>query len=191
MNIFILDESPELCARYHVNKHVVKMILETAQLMSTAVRVSLIEESNKKLTTMPELGIYKTTHTKHPCSLWTKESLDNFLWLAELGKALGKEYTFRYGKEHRSIEVIKRCVGLKHVITKGKITKFAQAMPDKYKCENAVNAYRAYYIGDKAKIAEWKNRPEPEWWKTSGERLQIKEPANGKSEQKRSFTSVA
>ena len=178
MNIFILDESPELCARYHVDKHVVKMILETAQLMSTAIRMAAAKKSDEDAKVASELGIYKATHPGHPCTIWAKESSDNFLWLAELGKALGTEYTFRYGKQHKSIEVIDKCVEFVHLINKGKITKFAQAMPEKYKGVDAVEAYRAYYVGDKFKMAKWKNRPIPVWWKEPSINNYFKETVN-------------
>lgn len=150
MNIFVLDADPILAARYHHDKHVVKMILETAQLLSTA---------------SPFPGCYKPTHINHPCTKWVAESNENYSWLWQLGIALGNEYTYRYGKQHKSHEVIRaagRHLGSFITLTP-KPTPFAQAMPKQYKHADAVTAYRNYYIGEKVKQSKWTNRPTPEW----------------------------
>jgi hypothetical protein len=92
MNIFYLDPNPQVAARYHVDKHVVKMVLESAQLLSAAHFV--LDKNNE--------GMYKPTHINHPCSKWTRESKANYLWLYQLFKELSHEYTFRYGKVHKT-----------------------------------------------------------------------------------------
>jgi hypothetical protein len=145
MNIFILDEDPVLCARYHCDRHVVKMILESAQMMCTAVG-----------------GPYKPTHINHPCNIWVRESIENFDWLYTMAIELGKEYTFRYGKIHKSIDVIHKANDLRNLPLINR-TPFAQAMPDQYKDENAVKAYRNYYRFEKKDLLQYKNREPPRW----------------------------
>lgn len=139
MNIFILSECPKEAARLQINKHVVKMILETAQLLCTTVHlVSEIETP------------YKPTHKNHPCSIWARESKENFLWLVEHGLELCDEYTRRYGKVHKSKAVIEWCFeNLPSNMEVLGLTKFAQAMPEHLKADNAVTAYRNYYKAEK------------------------------------------
>lgn len=155
MNIFVLDNNPKLAARYHCDKHVIKMCLEYAQLLSTAVH-----ECDGVVTD----GLYRPTHRNHPCAIWVRESIGNVMWLRELLKHLGMEYRQRYGKEHRSVAVgllaarrLTRCLPIRPR------TPFVLAMPDQYRSGDAVAAYRAYYIADKAAFARWKTGA-PKWW---------------------------
>ncbi|MEH6454280.1 MAG: pyrimidine dimer DNA glycosylase/endonuclease V [Psychromonas sp.] len=153
MNIFILDSDIKKCAQYHCDQHVVKMILECVQMLCTAL--------NKKGYITP----YKSTHVKHPCVLWVEESYDNFLWLQELAVELNREYRFRYDKDvdHKSIAVLGQIS--EHLYHSAGLTEFPQAMPDNYKIKgDAVQAYRSFYIGEKAKFAKWTKRPLPEWY---------------------------
>jgi hypothetical protein len=152
VNIFILDTVPELCAQYHCDKHVVKMILESAQLLSTAAQ----QESKID-------GLYKPTHFNHPCSIWTRTSRSNFLWLVELAKQLCIEYTHRYEKNHKSFDVILKCYDLQDKINDGELTPFVQAMPEKYRSDNAVDSYRNYYVEEKYKILSYTRRDRPYW----------------------------
>lgn len=94
MNIFYLDSNPTLCAKYHNDKHVVKMILETAQLLCGVHWVTGKEAP------------YKLSHKNHPCSIWVRSSLENYLWLCELGLELCDEYTYRYGKKQDRKSVV-------------------------------------------------------------------------------------
>lgn len=152
MNIFILDNNIEKCARYHCDQHVVKMILESVQIMCTAL--------NKKGMQTP----YRSTHVKHPCVLWVEESYDNFLWLRELALALNREYRFRFAREtnHKSIEVLGAISD--YVFESNGLTEFPQAMPDEYKVPgNAVLAYRQFYLGEKMRFARWTRRRIPAW----------------------------
>lgn len=156
MNIFVLDRNPKKAARYHCDKHVVKMILETAQLLCTAdYKVSGNEDT-----------IYKPTHNHHPCTIWASESKENFKWLLELGNALLTEYTSRYGKEHKSGKVMRHYQGNipdELDSTRG-LTDFKLAMPDKYKCNDAVQSYRNYYINEKLSFAKWEKQNNiPKW----------------------------
>ena len=100
MNIFILDTDPKLCAQYHNDKHVVKMILETAQLLCGV---------HHMLETKLEIP-YKLSHKNHPCSIWVRECLENYVWLCDLGIELCLEYTHRYGKRHNSHAIIAWCI---------------------------------------------------------------------------------
>jgi hypothetical protein len=155
MNIFVLDWDVKKCAEYHNDKHVVKMILETAQLLCGVHHIV-----NKDNTDIP----YKLSHKNHPCSIWARESLTNYLWLCELGLELCKEYTYRYGKRHKSLDVIEWCVVNKPNILDKDLTEPAKAMPEKYKVKSVVESYRNYYLGDKAYFSKWKNRETPEWF---------------------------
>ncbi|WP_417605441.1 pyrimidine dimer DNA glycosylase/endonuclease V [Oceanimonas baumannii] len=152
MNIFILDNNIERCAEYHCDQHVVKMILESVQILCTAL--------NKKGFETP----YKSTHMKHPSVLWVEASYDNFQWLTQLTYALNAEYRYRYRKEqdHKSMPVLAQIQQFTYPAIG--LTEFAQAMPDQYKVPgNAVQAYRNFYLGDKMKFARWTRREVPHW----------------------------
>jgi hypothetical protein len=159
MNIFLLDFHARRAAQAHCDKHVVKMILETAQLLFTAHWVLAPEG-------LPP-SAYKKTHAHHPCSVWVRQSLDNYAWLCELGLELCAEFTFRYGKTHKTqahLEwlTVHPPAGL---AAKG-ITTLPQAMPDPYKHPNAVTAYRTYYRENKLKvrgIVHYTRRSPPEF----------------------------
>ena len=155
MNIFFLDENPTLSAQYHVDKHVVKMILETAQLLCGVHHVTAHDSAH-----VP----YKLSHKNHPCSIWCRESLSNYLYLCELGLELSKEYTYRYGKRHKSQEVIEWCLINKPNIPDIEFTDPAKAMPDEFKVDSVVESYRNYYMGAKFSLAAWKNREKPFWF---------------------------
>ena len=150
MNIFVLDANPRLAAEYMCNKHVVKMIVETAQLLSTAVTMHG--------GTVP----YKSSFKNHPCTRWTAQTKANFAWLKEHGVALCDEYTFRYGKTHQCRAVIESLTN--DLIPDGPLTEFVQAMPDFCKAPNAVDAYRNYYNKVKFRFAKWIKRDVPYWY---------------------------
>ena len=148
MNVFVLDYDPVVAASYLVDKHVVKMVLETAQLLSTAVNLAGVEAP------------YKTTHANHPCSLWTRESRQNFNWLVRHGTAIAEEYTRRYGRVHKSESIVRMLSVCSELFPDTSLTPFALAMPDEYKTNDAVESYHAYYMRAKRHIASWKtNRP--------------------------------
>lgn len=154
MNIFYLDRSPSLCAKYHCDKHVIKMILEYAQLMSTA---HVVLDGNQVA--------YKATHKNHPSAIWVRESDYNYRWLYQLFTGVCVEYTSRYGKIHMTESKFSRILfNLPKNITEGPFTPPPQCMPDKYKCNDTVKAYQNYYIGEKYKIAKWKNNNTPPWF---------------------------
>jgi hypothetical protein len=153
MNIFVLDASIEKCARYHADTHVVKMILESTQMLCTVV--------NGNGGSSP----YRSTHERHPCTLWAGRSLSNWKWLRRLALALNREYRYRFGKgeDHHSAVVAR---GLKPPpIPDRGLTEFAQAMPEEYRVRgDAVSAYRRFYAGEKSHLARWTRRRRPRWF---------------------------
>jgi|TARA_R110000868_G_C10787599_1_gene756016 hypothetical protein len=153
MNIFVLDKDPKTCAVYHNDKHVVKMILETAQLLCG---VHWVEGGEAP---------YKLSHKNHPSAIWTRECVENYIWLCDLGLELCNEYTYRYGKRHKSQDIIEWCLlNVPNIPEKGDITPFALAMPDECKVGDAVASYRVYYMVEKRGFANWKNREVPQWF---------------------------
>ena len=154
MNIFALSVHPKEAAKWHMDQHIVKMPLETAQILCT-VRSKYGDRD------VP----YKATHQNHPCCKWAAESAENYVWLCILGIELCGEYTYRYGKANKCESVIEECLQTipKKIANKGR-TKFAQAMPERCKMENSVLAYRNYYIQEKSHLAKWYNREVPYWW---------------------------
>ncbi len=152
MNIFVLDETPAVAARYHCDKHVVKMVLETAQLLCTV--------SHLFGDTVP----YRPTHAHHPCCVWVQRTLGNWLWLRQLGLALADEYAARYGKRHKSGAVIRALRAPRRMGARLARTPFAQCVPEKYRVEgDAVAAYRAYYAGDKRSMCSYTGVDWPDW----------------------------
>jgi hypothetical protein len=107
---------------------------------------------------------YKLAHKNHPCSIWVRNSLSNYKYLCDLGLALCDEYTYRYGKKHKSQDIIEWCrANLPNIEDRG-VTSPALAMPEQYKEKDPINSYRNYYRGDKSSFAHWKNREIPEWF---------------------------
>ena len=150
MNIFYLDRDPELAAIYQYNKHVVKMILESAQMLCTAHH-HYAEELGYDNSYIP----YKKAHYNHPSTIWTRQNSRNYYWLYHHMLALGDEYTKRYNKTHLTIS---KCWQPLQFVPKGMplggpITQPPQAMPDEFKRDCAIHAYWLYYVYDKKHIA--------------------------------------
>lgn len=176
MNIFILDKDIDKCAEAHVDRHVIKMILESAQMLCTTHWINKYlghiprklesDEWNKikeQKQNEPRDYPYLPTMHNHPCSIWVRESLDNYEWLYCLALSLNEEYGFRYGKSHKSVhDVILKLPELN--IPRSGLTPFAQAMPDELKGRDVVESYRRFYHKDKATFASWKLRGKPSWW---------------------------
>jgi hypothetical protein len=163
MNIFFLDLDPEVCAQYHVDKHVVKMIVESCQLLYTC-HWTTIGRPPEYLASTPNGKGYKPTHPKHPCSIWLRESLDNYLWLVALARALIAEYKFRYGddKTHKCEEHLNWLSMVYPAgLQRNGLTPPRLAMPDEFKRSDAIEAYRAYYVGAKQKLIKYSKRPKP------------------------------
>lgn len=142
MNVFYLSPDPEIAANLQCDKHVVKMILESAQMLATAHH---------------ELGgvaQYKPTHKNHPSAIWARSSIEQYDWLYRHFLALCKEYTKRYGRTHLSetkctVELAQLPPGL----TQTGFSPPPQCMPEQFHQQDTVRAYRDYYIW---KLSEWR-----------------------------------
>ena len=179
MNIFLLDKDPIKSAQMHHDKHVIKMILESAQLLCTAHRVLdgelyIDNSSGRKIKRWKlELNddvIYKATHVNHPSNIWTRTSKQNYIWLYDMFIGLCNEYTYRYGKIHATqnkLEHILKCIPKNisnlEIAEIAGITQMPQAMPEKYHDTDSVEAYRKYYKAEKINQSKYTNRNEPYW----------------------------
>tara|TARA_R100000406_G_scaffold96190_1_gene93141 strand:- start:6918 stop:7448 length:531 start_codon:yes stop_codon:yes gene_type:complete len=173
MNIFVLDENPIVAAEMHCDKHVPKLIVETAQMMASALRrhgatdevMPIAQTSGKP---------YKGGYHNHPCTIFVGDTHMNYLWTAHLGIALCREYQKRFQRTHACQAPIYQMMDLFHMIPIGGLTEFARAfqkdnpdMDDLYDTSKftAVEAYRQYYLRGKAHFAKWeRGTPAPSWW---------------------------
>jgi len=185
MNIFILDENPVLAAQLQCDKHVVKMIVESAQMLSTAhrmldgVKTKRPSKSGKTMVTYYEHPnsnlehtLYKAVHFGHPCTVWTMESITNYHWHYRHFIALCKEYEYRYGKEHATYGLLKDVLKEQPAnIPINTLTPFKLAMgaaPDCINENDPVGSYRAFYQTkqDRFKMV-WSKREVPEWFEAA------------------------
>ena len=178
MNIFYLSKDPVEAAQAHLDKHVVKMILEYAQLLSTAHRINdgteriVLSDSGRKkrvwqLEDDRDTTLYSATHVNHPSAIWARQTSCNYEWLYQLFCATCDEYTHRYGKVHLTDTKL-RDVLKNHPkrIARSKIwVGPTPAMPDECKVPgDPLASYKRYYIDKKADMAKWTNREPPEWF---------------------------
>lgn len=159
MNIFVLDTDPKQAAAYHNDKHVVKMILESVQMLHVPYYMT-----NNSFVGFPRTQPYRLTHKNHPCSKWVCESIENWNWLHQLAIELCNEYTHRYGKVHACTDIIKWMGDNPPDIASNELTQFALAMPSEYHRINPVESYRLYYIHEKQHLAKWTKREKPTWY---------------------------
>jgi hypothetical protein len=152
VNIFVLDKCPKIAAKSLCDKHVVKMVLESAQMLSTALWQHNVEAP------------YKPAYINHPCTLWSGKTRSNFDWLLKHSWALLVEYQARYQRVHKSLLAINFAEKNRKCIPAGPLTDFVQAMPEEYKKLDPIAAYRSYYLGEKMSFATWK-RNKPNWIK--------------------------
>lgn len=155
MNVFFLDRDPATAARLHSDQHVVKMVLETAQILCAVLHRYGIASP------------YRPTHARHPSVLWTGDSLAHWHWVRRLGLELGLEYTFRRDRVHASAEVIAGLPESPPIPDRGWVDP-PLAMPDSYRGDDAVAAYRSYYRAEKAVFpgkgpATWGRRGRPDF----------------------------
>ena len=153
MNIFVLSEDPIEAAIMQCDQHVVKMPLETAQMLCTAYPV--------------EIAPYGRTHFNHPCNIWLRESRANYEWLIIHGLALCDEYRFRYHKDHKSEDIIFWCWANMDKLNfeKNEATPHPIAMDAQYKLSTVIESYRHFYTQSKVRFAKWNNgRSAPIWW---------------------------
>lgn len=183
MNIFYLDHNPKVCAEMHNDKHCIKMILEYAQLLSTAHRVldgvlttdrggaAGRQRTTYILSDSRDTMLYRATHINHPSAIWVRKSYENYEWLYTLFIELMKEYTYRYGKNHACEKLIDALYTPPTHIPKGVgFTEPTPAMPDEVKVAgNSIASYQNYYISNKQHLASWQgkinSRSVPKWFK--------------------------
>ena len=157
MNIFYLDRDPKIAAQMMCDKHVVKMILESAQMLSTAHRVLDGDEYADKN------GLYKKAHVNHPSSEWVRQCYQHYWWLYAHMVALMEEYTYRYGKHHATERLKVPLSEYPKAIPVGDYTEPPQCMPEVCKGKDTVLAYQNYYIIEKSGFARWTKREIPTW----------------------------
>lgn len=177
MNIFYLDSNPKTCAEMHCDKHVVKMIIEYAQLMSTAHRILDGEEYIDKTANGRKIkrwrmqdekyenGLMKASHINHPSNVWVRASKQNYIWLLKMWLHLLAEYTHRYGKRHACEKYIDFLYNAPKNIRDIPLTEPTPAMPDECKIANdSVASYHKYYVEKKVAFAKWTKRDRPQWF---------------------------
>ena len=161
MNIFGIDTDTTSCATYHTDRHIVKMPLETAQMVSFVYYHKDLWDGE-----VPNLLMnFSAGHDKHPCSLWLRENLVNFLWTCEFGIKLIEEYRFRYDsqKHERCKMIFEWSLDNLPNLPVGEFTPFAKAMPEEYKVDCSIESYRNYYKLGKSELHQWTKRNKPEW----------------------------
>ena len=166
MNIFVTDPDPVISAQTLCDKHVVKMILESAQMLSTAWREYSTEYSD-------ENELYQAAYINHPCTIWAQSARENYRWLYKHFIALCEEYTHRYGKSHASARLKGPLMWAPFkprsvLATIEQPYGFVLAMPDEYKSDDVFASYRNYLINEKQHFAKWEKDPsrKPTWWRT-------------------------
>lgn len=161
MNIFAIEHTPELIAKSHTDKHIVKMPTEMAQMIS----FTYYHPEHWSAKPNSVLMDFNKAHDKHPCSLWIRESAENFLLACEIGIELVQEYRFRYDsmKHQRALDIF--IYGLTNTpdFDSWEQTNYALAMPDEFKVNCPIESYRNYYRADKKHLHTWKKRNKPQW----------------------------
>lgn len=166
MNIFVVHKCPFVAARLMCDKHVVKMILESAQLLSTAHHIN-----------QSDIVAYRPTHVKHKCTLWASSTSENYNWLFAHMIGLMNEYTYRYHKVHSCLYLVQDLYI--NPCKQGILEPFALAMPAEHKIyDNEVECYRSYYKSKPDFIFDYTNRELPDWLKVAKEERLIKVKEN-------------
>jgi len=176
INIFYVDEDPMDAAQALVDKHVVKMILESAQLLSTAHRVLDGQEIEGKSATgrkarrwiLPDARddvMYAATHINHPSAVWCRTSVRNYDWLVDHFYALMREYNHRYNKTHKCYgELSYMLQSPPHNLKAWEWTEMPSCMAEEYIIsKDPIINYRNYYREGKKNLHKWTNRQPPEW----------------------------
>ena len=169
MNIFVLDKDPIIAAKYMDDVRLPKMCVESAQMLASALRRHGATDKQMPLTKAGKP--YKGGYKHHPCTIFAGDTRDNFMWLADHALALCSEYAKRFGKTHACEEPIRYMSKLGELgwIPKGELTPFAQAMPDEYKDDDAVKAYRSYYKSKQYSKGgvRYVRTDVPDWWEVT------------------------
>lgn len=181
MNLFYLAQDMDECARYHIDRHVGKMILEAAQLLTSALWIDkhlgyiprkleieefrLITELKQREPAIDDRKFtrYLPTHINHPCAIWVRSSMDNYEWATVYANALNEEGMYRGYKHHSSCTEVNRMPDPSRLPYLG-LTRHEMAMPDILKSEDVIESYRLFYMLDKGPFATWKRREPPPWW---------------------------
>jgi hypothetical protein len=156
MQIFILDYDINKNVEYYADKHIVKILTEICQILSTVARLNKVYHSD----------LYKITHENHPCTKWCSESINNFVYCLDLANAIYNEYQYRYNKpekHQKALQIIQYLKNNYPDLPKKGLTQFTQAIPDIYKQIDTVKAYREYYKQEKQHLFKWTNRQKPDW----------------------------
>ena len=165
MNIFYLDRDPKIAAQMHCDKHCIKMILESAQMLSTAHRVIDGDDYAN------ERGLYKMAHKNHPSTIWVRSSDEHYNWMYSLMLSQMGEYTYRYDKHHATERLIEPLRLLPTSIENNGFVDPPMCMPEYCKKDDVVSSYQNYYIEEKSDFATWKRRAMPEWFNAERELL--------------------
>ena len=168
MNLFILSLNVKECAECMFDKHVSKILLEAVQMLCTTIH--MIDPDNEIHT---KIKLYKIAHKNHPVTIWMRTSLANYMWTLDLVDAMHTEWKFRYDhpadKMHKSFIVaqyLRQYAPDASKFPQTGLTPFALAMPVECKRDDPVESYRIYYqTPEKKRIASWKKREQPSWWK--------------------------
>ena len=182
MNIFVLDENPKIAAQMHCDKHVCKMIIEHTQMLAAAyyhtlgiTRKKEIAE-NQKVVNIVFSGFprkhedgsdhpYALSHVNHPCTIWTRASIQNWNWLLECTKELCSEFEKRYKKPHSIAAILDWMESNKPRLSSIRLTAFATAMPDCYKTYPTTEAYKRYYAYKTSYMqVKWAHSEMPDWF---------------------------
>ena len=176
MNIFYLDNDPIKCAEMHCDKHVCKMIIEYAQMLSTAHRMldgtQYTDASSGRRIQRWRLDnsnmdgvLYKASHINHPSTRWVRENAIQYQYAYDMFTALCDEYTYRYGKIHLTDTKLRDLLNeIPNNITLGSYSEPPQCMPEDVKVQNdSISAYHKYYQEYKKDFAVWTARPTPEF----------------------------
>jgi hypothetical protein len=179
MNIFCLDGDPIKAANYHCDKHVVKQVLETFQMLGSAVIRHGAKPEQMPLTSKgtPLKGGYHN----HPCTKWVGDSVSNYQWTCKFGIALSLEYSRRYGKSHSCHNGLLKLSSMSYLLPSGPLTDFAIAISPQQTCRqhpefqslDAVGKYRLYYICDKSSFARWNYSQTPNWFTKELDKVSI------------------
>lgn len=182
MNIFVLDENPQIAAQMHCDKHCNKMIIEHTQMLCATyyhtIGISRKKEivDNQDVVNMlfadfprkKEDGSdhpYAITHVNHPCTIWTRESKSNWFWLLECTKSLCDEFEKRWKHKHSVFKILEWMENRQPNIPDKGLSLFAQVVPECFRGKSAIDAYRKYY-GMKTSYmqVQWKYTSPPDWW---------------------------
>jgi len=186
MNIFVTDRDPAVAAQNLCDAHILKMIVESAQILCTAhwvgwsrildpppgLRGRQLKDWLSSQLSEDSRPPYSMTHASHPCAVWARHCWGNYVWLYKHALAMCSEYTRRWGKVHKTEAVIRWAGRFMPPIYEGSVpinftatTPFAVAMPEEFRVEgDPVQSYRNYYHGSKSRFAKWRHSPPPAWW---------------------------